>query len=113
MRAWAFLLGGMIVWAIHFFALYIVVSIFLTSTLTRALVLAITLACLSAAGYILRRATKEWAGSTDAPDKWGHGLAALFAALALVAVIWQGLPARPEEDTYELQAFMRISYDVS
>lgn len=93
MRAWSFLLGGMIVWAIHFFALYIVVSIFLTSMLTRVLVLAITLACLAAAGYILLRATKEWSGSTDAPDKWGHGLAALFAALALVAVIWQGLPA--------------------
>ena len=63
MRAWAFMLGGMIVWAAHFFALYIVASIFLTSTTSRVLAALITVACLVA------------------------------ASLALVAILWQGLPA--------------------
>lgn len=94
MRAWAFMLGGMIVWTVHFFALYIVASVFLTSTISRVLTGLITLACLAAAALLLVRATRaNRGGGKDAFARWQAYLAALTAALALVAVVWQGLPA--------------------
>lgn len=94
MRAWAFMLGGMIVWAVHFFALYIVASIFLTSTTSRVLTVLITLACLAAAGLLLQRSRRAIRHEgDDAFTRWQAYLAALTAALALVAILWQGLPA--------------------
>lgn len=94
MRAWAFLLGGMIVWTVHFFSLYIVASIFLTSTLARILVGLITLACLAADGVLLARALRASRGElADEAGRWNVSLAALAAAISLVAVAWQGLPA--------------------
>lgn len=94
MRAWAFMLGGMIVWTVHFFSLYIVASIFLTSLTSRILTVAITLACLAAAGLLLVRAQRAIRRArADAFSRWEAYLAALTAALALVAVLWQGLPA--------------------
>ena len=94
MRAWAFMLGGMIVWAVHFFALYIVASIFLTSTTSRVLTVLITLVCLAAAGLLLQRSRRAIRHEgDDAFTRWQAYLAALTAALALVAILWQGLPA--------------------
>lgn len=94
MRAWAFMLGGMIVWAVHFFALYIVANIFLTSTTSRVLTVLITLACLATAGLLLMRTTRALRRHEgDAFTRWQAYLAALTAALALVAILWQGLPA--------------------
>ena len=94
MRAWAFMLGGLIVWTIHFFSLYIVASIFLTSTITRVLTIAITLACLVADAALLL-----WAGQVihrheaDPFKRWRGYLAVLAAAISFIAVLWQGLPA--------------------
>ena len=94
MRAWAFMLGGMIVWAAHFFALYIVASIVLTSTTSRVLAALITVACLVAAGLLLQRARRALRHQgDDAFTRWQAYLAALTASLALVAILWQGLPA--------------------
>ena len=94
MRAWAFMLGGMIVWAIHFFALYIVASVFLTSTTSRILTVVITLACLAAAGILLSKAARAIRREGgDAFSRWQTYFAGLTAALALVAILWQGLPA--------------------
>ena len=94
MRAWAFMLGGMVVWTVQFFALYIVASIFLTSTISRVLAVLITLACLAADGALLARAMRLLrGGSVDEPARWRASLAALIAAISLVAVTWQGLPA--------------------
>ena len=93
MRAWAFMLGGMIVWAVHFFALYIVASVFLTTPLARVLTLLVTLACLAADGALLWLALKARRETADSPARWAITLAALLAALSIVAVFWQGLPA--------------------
>lgn len=94
MRAWGFLLGGLIVWAVHFFSIYIVASIFLTSTLSRILTLVITLVCLAADGVLLRRAVgKLRAGGADEVTHWMRVVAALLVALSFIAVLWQGLPA--------------------
>src|SRR3546814_3421636 len=101
MRAWAFLLGGMIVWTVHFFMLYIIASIFLTSTLSRTLTLLVTLLCLAADGLLLARAARlKRDRQMHGVSSWMNSLATLFAAL------------RSEEHTSELQSLMRISYAV-
>lgn len=94
MRAFAYMLGGLIVWTVHFFALYIIASIFLTTPLARLLTLAMTLACLAADGWLLARALQRLrSDEADEPGRWNVSLAALAAAISLVAVAWQGLPA--------------------
>ena len=63
MRAWFLLLGGLVVWTIHFFALYAIGSIFLTTTLGRALPLLMPIACLAAAAGVALlawRAARAW-----------------------------------------------------
>src|SRR3546814_15926845 len=86
MRAWAFLLGGMIVWTVHFFMLYIIASIFLTSTLSRTLTLLVTLLCLAADGLLLARAARlKRDRQMHGVSSWMNSLATLFAALSLVA----------------------------
>jgi hypothetical protein len=94
MRAWAFMLGGLIVWTVHFFSLYIIASIFLTTILARILALAATLACLAADGWLLARALRRLrTENADEAGRWNVSIAALAAAISLVAVAWQGLPA--------------------
>lgn len=91
MRAWAFMLGGLIVWTVHFFALYAIGSIFLTTTFARVLVLLVSAGCVAADGLLLAQAVRTPPG--DAADSWMRRLALLSAMLSLVAVIWQALPA--------------------
>jgi hypothetical protein len=93
MRAWAIMLGGLIVWTVHFFSLYVIASVFLTTTTARILTLLATLACLVAAAMILVAALRAHRGTDDPVSRWIASLAALGAAIALVAVVWQGLPA--------------------
>ena len=93
MRAWLFLLGGLIVWTIHFFGIYAVASILLDTLLSRALVLLLTMLCLGADAAILIRALPRSRGGAAEPARWTMKLAALGAALSAVAVLWQGLPA--------------------
>ena len=94
MRTWALLLGGMIVWTVHFFTIYGIASIFLTSTLSRVLTLLVTAACLAADALLLWWAIRDLRGSgSDEFSRWLRRLAALIAASSLIAVLWQGLPA--------------------
>lgn len=93
MGAWAFLLGGLIVWAVQFFALYVVASIFLTSTTARILTVIITLACLAANGALMWRIVRGLqAREMDDITRWRWMLAAWVTAIASVAILWQGLP---------------------
>src|SRR3546814_20572879 len=74
--------------------LYIIASIFLTSTLSRTLTLLVTLLCLAADGLLLARAARlKRDRQMYGVSSWMNSLATLFAALSLVAVFWQGLPA--------------------
>jgi hypothetical protein len=90
-RGWTFLLGGLIIWAVHFFALYIVASVFLTTPLARMLTLLISLVCLVAGVLLLARVWRS-DGST-AMNEWTRGVALLGAMISIVAVLWQALPA--------------------
>ena len=91
MRGWSFLLGGLIVWTVHFFVLYAIGSIFLTTPLARILVLLATLACLVVAGFLLKTVLRSDGGTPT--DRWMRSVALGGLGLATVAIVWQALPA--------------------
>lgn len=91
MRRWTFLLGGMIVWTVHFFALYAIASIFLTTPLARTLVIVVSVGCLAADAWLFRRALA--APRADGIDAWSRTLAMLTIGISALAVFWQAFPA--------------------
>ena len=91
MRGWTFLLGGLIVWAAHFFALYAIASIFLTTMLARGLALLATALCLGAALLLFRHARRRF--SADGTELWMRAVALAGLGIATVAIVWQALPA--------------------
>lgn len=93
MGKWAFFLGGLLVWAAHFFALYTISSVFLTTPLARILAGVATLLAIGGNVYLLLLAKGRVANRTDVLDGWMAGLAMLMAAISLLAVLWQGFPA--------------------
>lgn len=94
MRGWVFLLGGLLIWTMHFFTLYAAASIFLTSTISRIITLIVTAACLAADALLIwYTVPKLRAGIEDETNRWMVLIAALGAAISFVAVLWQGLPA--------------------
>ena len=94
MRSWALLLGGLLVWTAHFFLLYAFASIFPGSSVAKLLTLAATLPALAVDGWILWvAASRVSRRAADGFDRWTSELAAVGAALSLVAVAWQALPA--------------------
>ncbi|WP_084690995.1 OB-fold domain-containing protein [Sphingomonas sp. SRS2] len=80
MRTWAFLLGGLLIWAVHFFSLYIVASIWLSSPLARGLTLLVTLACLGGILYLVVRGRRHDGGT--AMDRWVRSVATVRDTLS-------------------------------
>lgn len=91
MRGWTFLLAGPIVWTVHFFALYIVASVFLTTPLARVLTLVVTLGCLAACAMLFARTRRS--GVPTPTDCWMRAVALGGIGLSTVAILWQALPA--------------------
>lgn len=91
MRSWTLLLAGPILWAIHFFALYSIASIFLTTMLARVLTMAVTLACLAAGVPPLVRILRS--DTSTALGIWMRAVALGGIGLGGVAILWQALPA--------------------
>lgn len=92
MRAWSILLGGLAVWAVHFFVLYGVGSVLPGRSEARWLVLGLTLPALAVDAMILRKTI--WPKDrTDPLDRWILQLGATGASVSLVAVVWQSVPA--------------------
>lgn len=91
MRGWTFMLGGLIVWAVHFFVLYAFASILLTTVTARVLVLLVSAACIAADGLLFAHALRK--PLSDAAEAWMRRIALLSAGLSLIAVTWQALPA--------------------
>lgn len=87
MRSWRILLGGLIVWAFHFFGLYAIAEF----APNRVLVGALTVACLAADLWLLLRTRSL--RITDDFSAWRRSVALGGAALSVVAVSWQALPA--------------------
>ena len=90
-RGWVFLLGGLIVWAVHFFALYAIASILLTTLLARLLTLGATLLCLGAAALLARDALRF--SPADRAEAWMRSVALCGLGISTIAVFWQALPA--------------------
>ena len=90
-RGWVFLLGGLIVWAVHFFALYSIASILLTTLLARLLTLGATLSCLGAAALLVRDALRF--SPADRAEAWMRSVALCGLGVSAIAVFWQALPA--------------------
>lgn len=93
MKAWIFLLGGLIVWAAHFFAVYAIGSLFPGTELARWLVLAVTLLGVGFAGLVLLFLVRRRGARHDTLDRWLSVLSGSGYALAIVAITYQGLPA--------------------
>jgi hypothetical protein len=93
-RAWALLLGGLLVWAAHFFLLYGIASVFPGQALAEILSLVATIPAVAADAALLWLAlVRKPERFADEFGRWQLGLAAAGALLSLVAVIWQTLPA--------------------
>jgi hypothetical protein len=90
MRTWVLLLGGLTIWAVHFFALYAIASLLPGQPQARWWALAATVPALLACALILRRLLTN--GGTDPLDRWAGYLATLGAATALLAILWQVAP---------------------
>jgi hypothetical protein len=94
MPKWLLALGGLLVWTAHFFGLYLIASIWLTTPTARVVAGVFTVACLAVDGWLLwRTAPARREGGVDVFDRWLLVLAFLGAALSALAVLWQGLPA--------------------
>lgn len=85
------MLGGLLVWAAHFFTLYAAASIFETSAAARLITAAATLAAV-AGNLLLFRAVRRRASADPFAD-WARSLARLAIGVSMIAVLWQGLPA--------------------
>jgi hypothetical protein len=94
MRVWLLLLGGLLVWTSHFFAIYAAASLFPGTALARYLTVALTVIAATAAAWLLWRTGR----ATRNPDlepltAWTMRFAAVGSGLALIAILYQGAPA--------------------
>lgn len=97
MRRWAWMLGGLIVWTIHFMGVYAIAS--LADVVARAddpawrmAALAFSALCLSVAVGLALWAARRVRRRSEAPTGFGDQLALLGAGVAAVAIVWQALP---------------------
>lgn len=97
MRRWAWMLGGLIVWTIHFVGVYALASA--ADTYSRADDfgwrmggLVFSLACLLAALVLTGLAARAVHRSQDPAETFRHQLALLGGGVSAVAIVWQALP---------------------
>ena len=89
---WTLLLGGLGVWAAHFFLLYGIASALPGSNAARWLTLGATAVAAAINGWIISM-TADAADGAPGFEGWTRRMALTGASLSLVAVLWQGLPA--------------------
>jgi hypothetical protein len=93
MRYWRNLLGGLILWAVHFVAVYGIASVLPGTGAAVILVGLATGVALGAAGWQLARTAAALRGQGEEVGRWSGRLALLGYAVAGVAIAFQGLPA--------------------
>jgi len=101
MGRWASMLGGLLVWTVHFVGVYVLASIGDVASRAddpawRLAIVAFSGLCLAAAAALLVRAFRDLRdprAGTDATARLLPELSALGAGLALIAIAWQTLPA--------------------
>lgn len=97
MLRWAWMLGGLIVWTVHFMGVYAIAS--LADVVSQAddfgwrmAGLAFSGVCVLAAVAIAIAATRRVRRRTDPSTAFGDQLALLGGGVATVAIVWQALP---------------------
>lgn len=97
MGRWIWMLGGLIVWTIHFMGVYAIAS--LADVVSRAdnltwrmIGLAFSGVCVLAALAITVAAARRVRRSADPSAGFGDQLALLGGGVATVAIVWQALP---------------------
>lgn len=96
MQRWFYMLGGLLVWAVHFVGVYTIASV--GDVVARAddqtwrmIGLGFSMLCgLGAVGLLIHSLLRKSDG-TDMID-FANTMARLGAALALVSIVWQSLP---------------------
>ena len=91
MRSWVVLLGGLLVWAAHFFALYGIGEFSGASATSRFAILLLSALALLADGVLAWRLLPL--PRADDFARWRAGVALGGVALSALAVVWQALPA--------------------
>jgi hypothetical protein len=92
MQQWLNLLGGLLLWTAHFFAVYIIGSVFPGMRIAAVLVVITTLAVLVIDAMLAIRLLRA-PSLADGLQRWIDGISLLGYALAAVAIIYQCLPA--------------------
>lgn len=97
MRAWAWMTGGLIIWAAHFMGLYALASAAdVVSTADdpawRMAGLAFSAVCVGLAGVLLRVAVQRLSKRREQGGVFRDQLAAAGAGIGGIAMIWQTLP---------------------
>ena len=92
MVVWRNLLGGLMLWAVHFFAVYGIASVLPGTRTAVVLILLATGLALAAASWLLARAYAARTASDDL-QSWSARLALPAYALAGGAIIYGGLAA--------------------
>lgn len=90
MRAWMTMLGGLLLWAAHFFALYLIGEFGGSGRAARVAVVAVTIVVIIVAALIGRRLRKS--DAADHIGTWGVGLGQGALLLSATAIIWQSFP---------------------
>jgi hypothetical protein len=93
MGRWLFLLGGPLIWAAHFGAIYLLTSAAYVGgrtpdVTTFIVVVVISALAIAAAGLLALRAART---REDEPGFW-RAIALAGSILAIIAIIWQTLP---------------------
>lgn len=96
MQRWLYMLGGLLVWAVHFVGVYVIASIgdvvsSADDPTWRLAGLAFSTVCAAVALGLLVQSLRRADDGTDTVDL-GNTLARFGALLALISVIWQTLP---------------------
>ena len=99
MGRWVFMLGGLIVWTVHFFGVYALASLgdvvsAADDPAWRAAVAGFSAVCLAlAVGLAWHAARRLRRGASEPGGRLVPEVAAYGAGLAAVAILWQALPA--------------------
>lgn len=91
MRDWLLLLGGLLLWVLHFFLLYGMGEFGRADATARIFVLVVTFLCLL--GNALLALTLLRRPSSEAYAQWRTRSALTLILLSCIAIAWQALPA--------------------
>ena len=94
MRVWLLLLGGLLIWTGHFFAIYAAASLFPGTLLAYYFTGGLTVIAAVAAAWLLWRTSRTMRDPHLEPlTAWTNKFAAVGSGLALIAIFYQGAVA--------------------